>query len=147
MRKYMMITKAILLVTFSFCTTHIAFAQEEDVKWYESEKEALEIAKEENKQVLLLWGSNACGECARAKKMLSNDSSLRKLINGKFILWYCDFNKSEEGDKYSLRYDFTAPPLICVIDPDEPTSKSAYITGKTFVNELRAFLRKFESNK
>jgi len=145
MRKYMTVIRAILLVTLSFCTTHIALAQEE-VKWYYKEKEAFEAAEKQNKSILFIWGTDKCSDCIRAKKALNNDPSLKKLINKNFILWYSDFSKYDDGEDYSFRYNFTAPPLICVIDPKNPTSTSDYLAGNTFVNEIRAFLKKFESD-
>lgn len=136
----MKIVKFIFLIVFIFCTSHTVFSQDNEVKWITNMNQAIELAKEQNKKVLLLWGSNTCGYCTKATRFLNQDPTLKKLIEEKYVPWFCNFDKSEEGDKYRLLYDFDIPPLVCIINPHEPATPEAYITGDTTINKLITLL-------
>lgn len=142
--KHTTIIKAIILVVLVFSSIHITFAQDKnDVKWFEDKDEAFEAAKKENKNVLLLWGHDGCGNCRAAKLYIKEEQSLRKHIDESFILWFCDSNTSSQADNYVGLYQFDYLPLICIIDPDDPELPLSYLTGKPTISDIQ---KRLENN-
>lgn len=131
--------KVILSITLLLCSLHIASAQDEDVKWYENRDEAIEAAKEQDKNILLLYGRNSCGNCSAAKKFLNEDPSLRKVVDENFILWFCDTNTCDYGDDYYPGGPYYLP-LLCVLDPYNPVPALDFTTGYKDAAQIQKLL-------
>lgn len=138
---YKLAFKCILLTFFMFFTTGKVFASDEKPIWYESKEEAFSIAKEQKKHVLLIMGEKSCSYCLIAKNHI-NKPGLKEVAKDNFILWYCDTNKSREGDVYDSMYASASMPLVCIIDPNDPESRQSHINGKISTDDMRNFLNK-----
>ena len=130
---------AILLV----CVISNAKASD-DQEWYKSRDEAFAIAKEQNKNVLLLYGRTTCIICNTAKQNINN-APINQIIAQSFILWFCDIDtlkKKEEALEYRAHYTDGIPlPLLCTIDPHNPMPALSYSIGGKTVNEIEAMLK------
>lgn len=138
---YKLAFKCIFLTFFMFLTIGKAFASDEKPIWYESKEEAFAIAKEQKKYVLLLRGEKSCSYCLIAKNYI-NKPGLKEIAEENYILWYCDFKKSKEGDAYDSMYSTIYMPLVCIIDPNAPESRKSHLSGKIDKDEMKAFLKK-----
>jgi thioredoxin-related protein len=140
----MKMIKTVFLVISIFCTSHTSFAQDKDVKWYEDKDEAIQTAKKQDKNILLLSGSNTCGNCNAAKKFLNEDPSLRKVVDENFILWFCDENNNNNNQSDIYRpAGLYILPLLCVIDPNNPVPALTSSTGYKNAVEIQLMLENY----
>ena len=135
--------KWIVVITLLVCLNSYAKAAD-DVKWYEDRDEALALAKEQNKYVLLLYGRTTCGNCKAAKKFI-NEAPINAIVKESFILWFCDVDipeKRAQGMDYRNNYDGGITfPLLCVINPHEPLPALSYSVNYKNAKEIEAILK------
>ena len=87
------------------------------LNWYKSQAQALSIAQNEGKFVLLIAGRNTCGNTRYMRKICESNIPLRRLIEQNFVAWYCNTD-SKEWYKYAQGLsDSIYLPLICCIKP------------------------------
>lgn len=134
--------KLIVIITLFLCLNNYTKASD-DVKWYEDRDEALTLAKEQNRYVLLLYGRTTCGNCIAAKKFI-NEAPINTIVQENFILWFCDADipaKKAQGLVYRNYYDGGITfPLLCVINPQEPVPALSYSVNYKNAKEIEAIL-------
>jgi len=106
----------ISLVAFLFALIPFLSVSQE-VNSYESN---LSLAKSKEKNVLLFFTATWCGPCKQMKKEVIPDVDVSKVLNEKFILYYCDVD-TKEGQELKVRYDVLngIPEFIIVNGSEE----------------------------
>ncbi|MDR2919503.1 MAG: thioredoxin family protein [Tannerella sp.] len=137
--KYKTIIRYVLCTFFICYAGSKAFANDENTIWYESKEEAFSAAKEQNKHVFLLLGNEKCSNCNIIKTYL-NRPELKEIVDKGYILWYCDSKKSDEANSYDGMYPSAYIPLICIIDPNDPTSPLSHSRGLVSAKNLKTML-------
>lgn len=134
--------KYIAIVMLFVCINNLVQAAD-DQTWYENRDEALAVAKEQHKNILLLYGRTTCPNCNAAKKFIS-ESPINEIVLNDFILWFCDIDKDEkkaQAAEYRAFYETGITlPLLCVIDPDRPLPALSYSTGYKNADQIRTIL-------
>lgn len=134
--------KFVIIVIMLLCINNRAKASD-DLIWYEDRNEVITLAKEQGKNILLLYGRTTCGNCNAAKKYI-NEAPLNKIVLENFILWFCNIDipeKKSQALNYRAYYDESITlPLLCVIDPDNPMPALSYSTNRKNAEEIAAIL-------
>ena len=134
--------KFVIIVIMLLCINNRAKASD-DLIWYEDRNEVITLAKEQGKNILLLYGRTTCGNCNAAKKYI-NEAPLNKIVLENFILWFCNIDipeKKAQALDYRAYYDESITlPLLCVIDPDNPMPALSYSTNRKNAEEIAAIL-------
>lgn len=100
----------------------------ESLVWQTSKATALQLAKQQNKRVLLLADREACEKEKSICPLLASAAVL-PIIEQSYILWYSDRDKSKDYDIYDSGLSSYRLPLIAIIDPNN-TDKD-FIARKT----------------
>ena len=135
------ITIAILLLFFKplFC-----FA--DDLIWYEEEKEVIfEMAKEQDKFVLLFVGNHDCPLCQISFGYFNDPAGkLRKIIDDNYITWFVSYYTPGTPQKENLEpimpyiadYEIhkeagekTNFPILAIINPNDPDEDFTFYWG------------------
>lgn len=90
------------------------------INWIKTEKEAIEIAKKENKPIFIDFSADWCTACKELEKYTYSNSAVAKYINENYIPVYIDCTKTEDdenckqtNDKYEIDYQL---PSVVFID-------------------------------
>jgi thiol:disulfide interchange protein len=82
--------------------------------------DALVVAKQENKRVLLQFGANWCPWCHKLHKLCQTDADIAAKLKEAYVLVLVDVNKGHNGDidkKYGNPTRFGLPVLV-ILDAD-----------------------------
>lgn len=113
------------LFTFGIFLTCYAETSKEDVIWYTSFTEAKEIAKKENKRILLLFtGSDWCGACKILEKNVFETKEFKTYAKKNLILLKIDcLKKTNQSIKVKnqqaqlrIKYKQTGFPSSYILD-------------------------------
>jgi hypothetical protein len=99
-------------------------------------------AKAQGKFVLLLAGRPTCSNCQTMKNFVAESETppVKALINDYFVPWYSDIDESRDHTNYISGLSSSwVLPLICVIDPDQP---SQYLDRSTGVQQAPVFYQR-----
>ena len=109
--------------------------------WFRSRDEALAAAAEQGKRVLMVCGRDSCDNTTYVRLTACEAPAVRTLLAEGYVLWYADVDKdiSEYGDYEDGLYYYSLP-LVCIIDPDHPSTCVARTTDFMTADELQAFL-------
>ena len=119
--------------------------------WYLTKKDAIEVAREQGKYVLLMWGNKSCHRCDEFK----NDAAwcfLFPTIDKYYILWYSDGEKfdrdsTEVSDYLSFFAEGVIPqPVFCVINPSDITIAYGHRNGAYDIDDLAKMLEQSVNN-
>jgi len=99
------------LVIFIFLSVFILSADE--IEWQESYKEALKIAKTENKNVMMLISKPKCRWCKKLKFTTLEDEDIIERINDKYI----SVEVSRGDGTYPEVFDAPYVPMTYFITP------------------------------
>ena len=119
--------------------------------WYLNKKDAMEVALEQEKYILFVWGHYSCNRCDELKKDVAW-CFLQPVISKHYILWYSEGDKydrySEEVTGYlsSLQKEVLPQPVIGVINPLYPKNVYNLRTGQYNVDDLASMLEQSVSN-
>jgi len=120
--------------------------------------QAAEKARKQNKRVLITLGENMCGFCVFLNDLVTNDPTVKNIVNSEFVLAKINIGKSfrENADvqgKYGIDFFKTAPdgrgvgaPAMAVIDPDTDRGV-AFIGGNAMVASPMTMDRVFDEKK
>ena len=135
----------------------ISNAQDREVEvidgmtWYLNKKDAMDVASEQGKYVFFVWGHKSCHRCDELKKDVAW-CFLQPVLSKHYILWYSDGDKydrnSAEVSDYlsSLTGDILPQPVVCVINPSDPTIAHNLRAGAYDIDELALMLEQSVSN-
>ena len=120
------IISLILLINF------VSGAVLKDIELYD---EALEIAKKQNKKVLMFMYSEYCPWCEKMKKTTLENKKVINYINSKYIFLKMDTDMGEYPQDLKPRFI----PTTYVIDPKTKETEQeiyGYKSAKDFINEF-----------
>ena len=125
----------ILFCVFSIMPT-LSFSQEKVIKVTVSSPtydEAIELAKESNKKIFLLFYGEFCGPCNSIKEELMKPEVLKVLDS--YVVCYVDLVKEKE---LRQTYKVRSVPTFFIIDKDEKIIKkeSGYKSSDYLINWL-----------
>lgn len=133
MTKEFLLSLSLLL---GFCST--ALAEDRVIKVINlditSYKDALVLAKSENKKIFLYFSGEYCHHCQRQKEVFIKDDVVEKLKN--YIICYVDLVEDKEiANKYNVR----SVPSYFIIDENEKIIKknTGYKDSSNFLNWLQ----------
>jgi thioredoxin-related protein len=102
-----------------FYVTVVQASGPDVLKWYTSKDEAINLAKNEGKKILLLAGREICGNTRYMRNNVCEKTSpeIKQYIQTHYIPWYSDVDNSYEYGAYAQGLERFTLPLICIIDP------------------------------
>lgn len=98
-----------------------------EITWMESYVKASEVAKAENKPMLVFINSPKCGACQMMKEVVFKDETIYPYINQHFIPVSLDINKNDAP--LSLQSEMT--PTFHFVKYDGTKIRETLIGGKT----------------
>jgi len=146
----------IIVLTILFSISLTAFTTEETSSWMTNYQEAVNLAKKENKLILMDFsGSDWCANCIRLERGVFEKEVFKKYAQEKFILLKIDFpvkkknklsaelTKQNEGlaDIYNKEGQF---PTIIILDANEKLlAKTGYKPGtaEDYIQHLNSLLQ------
>lgn|GEM_PF-3617162 len=102
-----------------------------------SYSEALKLAKEDNRAILVLISTKNCPWCKRLKKNVLSDSEVVSIINKNFIFIEIDKHSFDYPDYLYARF----VPTLYLIDPNSEESvieMYGYKSKKEFMKEINS---------
>ncbi|CAK0780146.1 hypothetical protein CCP4SC76_7230010 [Gammaproteobacteria bacterium] len=88
--------------------------------WSTSESNALTLASQQKKWVILVAGRDTCLNTTYMRNTVFQQESIKNLIDQNFVLWYSNVDNSGEFWPYASGLGGYTLPLICSIDPNKP---------------------------
>jgi len=98
-----------------------------EITWLESYTKAAEVAKEEDKPMLLFINRPDCGACQMMKEVVFKDKTIYTYINEHFIPVSLDINKNDVPE--SLQSEMT--PTFHFVKYDGTKIRETLVGGKT----------------
>jgi thioredoxin-related protein len=117
-----------LILLFGFVNSAIL----KDVKLYE---QALQIAKKQNKNVLMFMYSEYCSWCEKMKRVTLSDKKVINYINSKYIFLTMDTEMGKYPKKLKPRFI----PTTYIVNPKTKETVQeiyGYKSPKNFINEF-----------
>lgn len=138
-----------------FGTTLNTHAQKVEVvdgmTWYLDKEDAIEVAREQNKYVFLLWGRSICERCEKLRADIAR-CPIQSVIEKDYVLWYSDSDLYDRDHPDVAGYLSSFPsnaiplPVVCVIDPADATIAYGLQNGDYDVNDLAEMLQSSVNN-
>ena len=101
-------------------------------------KEAVKLAKDQGKHVLIQIGGNWCIWCARFHEFVIKDAQLDSLMNTNYVVYHLNYSKENYNAKLLTKYNFPQRfgfPVFLILDGEgnlRHTQNSWYLEdGKT----------------
>ena len=144
-RKFFYVFFCYAILSTALCAQERDFEVVNGMTWYLTKKDAIEVALEQEKYVLLMWGHRSCHRCEEFKK----DAAwcfLHPIISKHYVLWYADGdifarNSPELSDYFSSYPEGTIPqPILCVINPSDSTKAYGHRNGAYDIDDLMEML-------
>ncbi|WP_223826591.1 thioredoxin family protein [Flagellimonas sp. S3867] len=143
--------KPLLLIAFSL------FFGTLQAQWQESFEDALELAEEANKPIVLVFsGSDWCAPCIRFKRNILDSEDFKDYSESHYVLYNADFPRKKKNklpleklnSNKSLAAQFNPHgyfPLIVVLDKEKSllgkTGFDKRASPKEFISLLNNFVR------
>ena len=144
--------KLCMLIMMIIILIQCAKSSNEEVIWIEDYQQALELAKQSDKIILVNFtGSDWCVWCHRLTDEVFTKSEFIDYANSNFVLLKIDFPNNIEQPKevveannaLARKYDVRGFPTILLIDKDENViATTGYQPGgaKEYVNHLKELI-------
>jgi thioredoxin-related protein len=131
----------LILTTIFFTIQIIGFANYSDTtKPYHPNanakadiQQALTIAKQQNKHVLLMIGGNWCSWCIKFNKFVMKDTQLDSALNSNYILYHLNHSKENKNEELLAKYEYPQRfgfPVFVILNANGKrlhTQNSAYL--------------------
>ena len=94
---------------------------------------ALKLAKQQNKHVLLMIGGNWCSWCIKFNKFVISDAQLDSTLHANYILYHLNHSKENENKELLAKYEFPQRfgfPVFVILNANGRrihTQNSAYL--------------------
>lgn len=140
------------ILTFLFLVLASGMQAQE---WQDSFKDAMELAKAEDKPVILVFsGSDWCAPCIRLKKHVLDSEEFMSFARENYVLYNADFPKKKQNqlppkvaiankvliEKFNPKGYF---PLVVVLDKDENVLGKTGFVARTSPEKYLKKLNKF----
>lgn len=138
MTKRILITVCFSLLTFGFAQVFAANnnnnsarqmpAAKSQIQWYTDYSKAVQVAKKENKPLLLFFtGSDWCGWCKKMDQEIFSSPEFAKVVGNDFIFVEVDFPmntqlpsaEAQQNATLKQKYGVTGYPTVIVLSPSE----------------------------
>lgn len=125
---------------------------DEPISWGEDYDAAMAQAQAEGKQVIIIFGRPACGNCTRTQNNANGSAEVRGEINENYVAIHVNID-TPEGRAAFNQYRDEAPkdgwmlPLTCVVDPNNEGTATALTTGTQTASALLSSLVKGTEGK
>jgi hypothetical protein len=116
---------------FTLASCHAA-----QVVWKDSLVRAVDAARNSGRLILLLAGRDTCGNCQYMKSTACESATVKPVLTDNFVAWYCPVDSSTEWHHYAQGLGSFTLPLMCVIDPGNPT---AFLDRTTATQTITVF--------
>ena len=145
--------KKIIIVLMLFVCIINLFANEKSTLWTDDFANALILAKETNKPILIdFTGSDWCGWCVRLKEEVFNKPEFIEYAQEKFVLFVADFPRSipqsnelkRQNRSLMEKYEIKGFPTIVIINQDEGLlARTGYQAGgaQAYIRHLEELLK------
>ncbi len=147
--------KKLYVIVFLLIISNVVFSQA-NINIYDADadaklqiEEALKVAKEEGKQVLIQVGNNNCSWCIKIHKIYTENEELDSIINANYVLIF--INCSKENRNLEVMEELDMPqrfgfPVFVVLDEKGNrlhTQDSLYLEHKKGYNTdyIKRFLQ------
>jgi len=145
--KYLFLAFTLLATTSYACNqteSSASIYEANEISFYDlSVKEAVALAKKENKLVFIDAYTTWCGPCKRMSKYTFTDKDVATFFNDNFINLKIDMEKGE-GAKIERKFDVRNYPTLLFLDGDGELVKKyiGYHTADQFLKVGKKMLRK-----
>lgn len=144
MKRFTLILSSIFLAliispAFAEMNGTSSMAHASQLRWHTKYSEALQVAKKENKPLLLFFtGSDWCGWCKKIESEVFADPEFVKMAGSRFVFVELDFpmNKmlpldvADQNAQLKHKFGITGYPTIVIVNPDESfVAESGYRPG------------------
>lgn len=92
--------------------------------WFTNFKKGLEVAKKQEKLVVIYFYSEHCPYCYQVEEFVFGDEDIEKFLNKNFIVISIDYG---EDDELSEKFNVFGTPTFVILDP-----KSGRVLKKIF---------------
>lgn len=127
MKKYMALFATLLFLTSVGCAQNKAEPKNDTLSWYINLEEAVKVAQEENKNILVNFtGSDWCGWCIKLNKEVFSQDEFGKYADDNLVLVKLDFPRKtklpeweqEYNNKLMYKYGVRGFPTILLLNSD-----------------------------
>ena len=129
-------------VVFGLATLPL-LAMSADIDWCSSRTNATQRALDSGHLILLMAGRATCGNCQYMKGTVCESGSVRPAIDKNYVCWFCPVDDSTEWHVYAGGLGTFSLPLLCVIEPGNPT---AYLDRTTAIQHEDDFRQRLLSH-
>jgi hypothetical protein len=131
------------MLTLSCFLFSLASLHAEPLVWQTNRTDAVNAARNSAKLILLVAGRETCPNCQYMRGTVCETPGIRGIINTNYVCWFCPVDTSSEWYVYANGLGGFTLPLICVIDPGNPT---AYLDQSTSVQSPSDFQTRLKSH-
>lgn len=108
---------------------------------------ALEEANQEEKRVIIVWGSNACAWCHMLDRQCRADAKIQELLENHYVLVHIDLTHRDEHTDLALDYDLDlnvlrTPHITILGEDDKPIVQKQSSSLVTFKNGSSVYSEK-----
>jgi uncharacterized protein YyaL (SSP411 family) len=114
-----------------------------NLNWYSDAKKAFEIAKKENKLVLVDISKDDCPPCEFMKDVVMDEKGeVNKLLKKEFVLLEYTVGKDKIPEKFRKHF-FNFTPAILIYNKNSKLIKTVYgaTSYKMFLSDLKSALK------
>ena len=82
-------------------------------------KDAVKLAKDQGKHVLIQIGGNWCIWCARFNDFISSDKSIDSLVNNNYVVYHLNYSKENKNEALLAKYGYPQRfgfPVFLILD-------------------------------
>ena len=122
----------------SCLVTSSSISQAQPLTWIDSQDQALSLATNQGKMILLLAGRPGCAECDYMHDTVCESVTppVQALIQEGYVPWYCDIDNSNEWRTYGADLTSFTLPMICIINP---TNAAVYVDRSFNIQRAETF--------
>jgi thiol:disulfide interchange protein len=109
------------------------------IEWHEDPDEAMSIAQEENKPVLVYYWTTWCTYCEEYDRKHYQDDEIRDALD-EYVLLAINIDEPGPGAQLAAEHEATYPPQHVFMTPEgeEIRRLGGYVEQDRFLEELRA---------
>lgn len=143
------IIMAAIFILLSACAENPKTEVLTEIKWIGSYDRGLEIAKNENKPLLLYFWASWCPWCKKMDSEVLSNSAVVKTISQNFVPLKIDIDAKENAELLR-KYMFRGTPTFVVVNAEEEILMGSdgkipgYLVGYRKVEDFLQFLGAFE---